>query len=470
MAEHHSQECDLIVVGAGPAGVLTAILLARQGHAVTLLAVGRPRPRIEGLSQRVLDTLRAQGLSEAIQAVGPEVERLVAWNGERSARNREHVTDRVAFDAALLRDAARNAVRVLPVERLTYEQTGERPAVRAITEDGKSLTLQGRFLVEARGRSAPSSRNRETRGPETTALVRGIEGGPNARCTAVESFADGWAWFVCDGTAAFLQIFVDSASGLPKRSALTEFFDAQLRALPSIPDLIGDGHAVGPVMTRGASARLADGLIGPSHLRVGDAAAAVDPLSGHGIFEALGSALAAGAVVQTLLERPENAALAERFFRERTEGAFQRYARVGRDFYALETRWPDRPFWQARALWPDREPAHRAPDADAVRVETRPVIEAGFVVERRVVVTADQPRGIWRIDEVPLADLLDLLQKAQGESLAANQAAFARQLQASEGQLATALDWLRARRLLASGERIVLQYEALPSLPDPAGR
>lgn len=470
MAERENETHDVIVAGAGPAGVLTAILLARRGHSVVLLAAGRARPRIEGLSQRVLDTLRAHGLSEAAATVGPEVERFVAWNGERSARNREHITDRIAFDTALLRDAEREGVRVLPVQRLTLDRATEGPAARVTASDGGTRVLMGRFLVEARGRSAPSARIRDVRGPATTALVRRIEGGPSHRCTAVESFAEGWAWFVCDGDTAFLQIFVDSSGGLPKQGALRDFFDAQARSLDTIPELLGDGHAVGAVMTRGARARLAADLIGANRLRVGDAAAAVDPLSGHGLFEALGSALAASAVVHTMLERPENSGLARRFYLERTKGGFQRYARVGRDFYALETRWLERPFWCARALWPDREAAHRPPDAEPARIESRPVIEAGFVVESRVVVTADQPRGIWRVAEVPLADLLDLLEESQGLRLAAKRPALAQRLQTSEEQLATAIEWLRARRLLATSDRILLYGEGLESVTEAAGQ
>ena len=98
------------------------------------------------------------------------------------------------------------------------------------------------------------------------------------------------------------------------------------------------------------------------------------------------------------------------------------------------------------------------------------MIETGFVVERRVVITADQPRGIWCVDEVPLAELLDLLMEWQGECLAGKQAALAQRLQATEGQLATALDWLRARRLLAAGEIIALHGEGLEPVTETAGR
>jgi len=55
-------DSTLIVLGGGPARVLTAVLLARRGYEVTLLAADRQRPRTDGLSQCVVDVLTAQGL------------------------------------------------------------------------------------------------------------------------------------------------------------------------------------------------------------------------------------------------------------------------------------------------------------------------------------------------------------------------------------------------------------------------
>lgn len=87
-------DSTLIVLGGGPAGVLTAVLLARRGYEMRLLTADRPRPRIEGLSQRVVDVLAAQGLHHALDAVGPEVPRQANWGGERGPRNVEFATER----------------------------------------------------------------------------------------------------------------------------------------------------------------------------------------------------------------------------------------------------------------------------------------------------------------------------------------------------------------------------------------
>jgi flavin-dependent dehydrogenase len=437
-------KADIVVAGAGPAGALTAILLARRGHSVALLTAVRTRPRLEGLSQRVVDILAAHGLEYAGRAVGPEVPRRAAWNGMAAARNVEFVTARDRFDAALLLDAAANGVQCHKVRRLAVTGPHNRPVVTATDQDRVALRFAPRFFIEARGRRAPLPRTSLVNGPATTALVTRIGGHRPAPQTLVESFADGWAWYAADGDHAFLQIFVDSTDGLPKRTDLAAMFDRLAAALRFIPEHAALGPRTGPVTTRSAEARRATEPISRARIRVGDAAAAVDPLSGHGVFEALGSALAASAAVHTILNDPARANLARRFYENRTRLGFERFARVGRDFYALETRWRGRPFWAARASWPDGAPAHAPMRSAPPRIEMRPVVEDGFVVERRVVVTADQPRGIWQVDAVPLADLLDLMRDAT----VPDPAQTARRLGVSHRQLKTALDWLRFREML----------------------
>ncbi len=459
-ADRPEQGHDVIVAGAGPAGVLTAVLLTRLGRKVLLLAPGRSRPRIEGLSQRVVDILQTHGLDHAHRAVGPVVTREVLWNGEGGGRNREYVTDREAFDAALLRDCRAAGIETRTFSRLSVSESEDGVLV-ACADGDHSVDAAARIFVEARGRRAPLSRACQRRGPETTAIMRRIVGSDGRAGTALESFQDGWAWYVCDGTKAFLQVFFDSGGGLPKRAQLLSRFDRALAELPLLSGFLAGGRACGAAMTRNATPYLATQLLGSTRIRVGDAALAVDPLSGHGLFEALGSALAATAVINTLLALPERDALARRFYDERAQLAFLRYCRTGRDFYALESRWRDRDFWRARAAWPDREPAHAGVGLGRLAVVRRPVVENGLIVERRVVVTPDQPRGIWRVDGVPLPELIDLLQAREGQSLAASLPEAARRLAAAEAELATALDWLRARGLLAGDETIRLNTAAL---------
>jgi hypothetical protein len=142
---------------------------------------------------------------------------------------------------------------------------------------------------------------------------------------------------------------------------------------------------------------------------------AVDPLSGNGIFQSLSSALQAPTVINTLLRKPERAALAQRFHQQRVEQLFLRFARIGRDFYADEQRWMQQPFWLARRQWPDAEVAHAEADFSSLRIERAPVLKDGFVDEAEVVMTADQPLGIWHVQGVELAPLVRRLRTEPAE-------------------------------------------------------
>ncbi|MOA39728.1 hypothetical protein D3C78_1615320 [compost metagenome] len=98
---------------------------------------------------------------------------------------------------------------------------------------------------------------------------------------------------------------------------------------------------------------------------------------------------------------------------------FLRFARIGRDFYADEQRWPDQPFWQARRNWPDAEVAHAEADFNALRIERAPVLRDGLVDEAEVVITADQPLGIWHVQGVEVAALVRRLRSEPAEQVLA---------------------------------------------------
>lgn len=443
-----SAVADVLVLGGGPAGVVAARGLAALGLDVLLLTRRRRPAAFEGLAGRALDGLRHAGCVHALAAVGMEIRRDAEWNGAAFGGNREWITDRPRFDAALERDAAEAGVRVLNARAGHVECLADGWHVGVAGAPG-APGWRARFLVEARGRAAP--RQPVLQGPPTTALARRYRlPAGRAAASAIDTFDAGWAWFASDGAEAVLQFFLDTAPALPGRSTLAAHHAALLGRVPALAARLAGAVPLGEVHARQAQTLLSDDLVSPSHLRLGDAAFAIDPLSGHGVFEAVGAGLAAVAVINTLLRAPPQAAAAMAFHRERVSGDGLRKARIGRDFYALERRWPQAPFWAARSRWPDAEPAHAPTAAGAARIVRRPVSRDGFIVEDAVVVTAEQPRGVWQVAGVPLVPLWQAWREAAGAAGFA--AGYAGRLGVAPAAVHAALTWLRAHPPVADGD------------------
>lgn len=394
-------EPRIVVLGAGPAGAATAIGLRRLGYTVTVVSEWRRFAAVEGVSQRVLEGLRHAGLGGALSQAAMPATRQVHWNGQHLQMNQEFLLDRQRFDQALREDLQRAGVSVVE-GRVREVVQGGGHHVRL--DDGQVLTAD--FLVEARGRQAPLAADR-LRGPETVSLLNVWQGSPGAPASAVESLEDGWAWMArLEDGRCYWQVTQDAA-GLPGKAGLAAYC-VTLRGRSALVAELFDDQALRPaqVHARSSTAILAGECVGQDWIRVGDAAMAVDPLSGNGIFQSLSSALQAPVVINTLLRRPERAELARQFHQQRVEQLFLRFARIGRDFYAQEQSRVGQPFWARRQGWPDAQPLHEAPDWQAVRVERRPVLRDGLVDAAEVVVTADQPLGVWHLQGVELAPVV----------------------------------------------------------------
>ena len=95
-----------------------------------------------------------------------------------------------------------------------------------------------------------------------------------------------------------------------------------------------------------ASSRLVLQRTGLPLLCVGDAASCFDPVSGQGILKALQSGIFASYAIADVLRDGDDRGL--RRYRFILEQDFEAYRATLRDFYALEARWPARPFWRRR--------------------------------------------------------------------------------------------------------------------------
>ncbi len=437
MSHRHA---DILIAGGGPAGAAAAMSLARLGHSPLLISAPRRQAALEGFSRRTVQALRTLGFRQAPDAIGAEVVREVIWNGVRSRVNTEFVVDRDTFDSALLADVRDHGVEVLR-DRVTR---ATRVESRWHVHLSSSQVVTADFLIEARGRAAPVPSTARSQGPATVSLARHWAGVGDVADTAVAAMRNGWVWYASTGGGrAILQVLVAAESGdVPKRARLVEFYDRMLSDCGEARNWVGGGRASDGVVVRHANPVCARKPHAEGMIRIGDAAVAPDPLSGHGVYVALGGAQAAATVVNTLLRRPGNAVLAKSFYDERCQLDFMRLCRVGRAFYAQERRWPDRPFWRARRTWPDSKPPHAPMDSHPPRIERRPVVEDGFIVEHEVIVTPDHPRGVWVIDDVPLVPLYRAIGAADGPR---DIRQLAERLNKPAGSVRLAAEWLKHR-------------------------
>jgi hypothetical protein len=262
-----------------------------------------------------------------------------------------------------------------------------------------------------------SSRQRENdalRGPPTLSISQTWSGPTTEPASAVFAFENGWGWLarLSDGTRFTQLTIAADAPDLPRRAALSAWTRDRIAVLPSASDWVRDCAPTGAHVVRASTALFrAPWQRRERVLRVGDAAMTVDPLSGNGIYQALSSASVAPAVINTMLRSEETSTLALQFYQERCRHLFERFARIGREFYRAETRWSEHPFWRARSTWPDDELPHDQRSPSIRGIERRPVVDEGFICERDVVVSDDQPLGVWRVAGIEVAPLVRELEK-----------------------------------------------------------
>jgi len=396
---------DVAIAGGGPAGAFTAHELACAGLSTLLIDPAVTRPRLEGLGERVVHLLVKKGLHEALTATGPAVRRSISWAGLKEPSNGERIVRRHDFDMALRKAAVETGA--------DFRQARIGRVDRSDLDTGVSLTLStgetvsARVLVDGRGRQAPSS-NR-LKGPQTLAISVLLTAPTGNARTHVEATAQGWMWSAEDPDFGhWLQICVDaddlSGSGQVALAERMRRFLSQ----PQFKDRFPDIGFQGPLFARHAGLVLAAPELDGPVVPVGDAAVAIDPLSGHGLFWALSSALSAVPSVLSILEDAETGyGLAQRFYRDRVVATFWRQARVGRDFYRLEKNLVDQPFWSKRAAWPDDEPSHAT--EHSLRMTQRVVVENNRLKERDILITPENPDGIAFIAGIPVSDLTGFL-------------------------------------------------------------
>jgi flavin-dependent dehydrogenase len=352
--------CDVAVVGGGPAGACAALALARAGVAVMLLETSHHQhARIgETLPPAALPVLARMGLDGAVAELAPlpSYGNVSVWGAAEPAtlsfvfspHGHGWHLDRRRFDALLVDAAARAGAAVLRDRRVEV-CAPTRDESWTVVAGGESL--RARALVDASGRAARLAQrlgaHRDIDDRLVGVAVRLAGPAQDVGHTLVEADADGWWYSAPLPQGGMIAAYMTDADLCAARH-LNEPRAWSRRLAGTVQTrerLRGYEPVTRPQISAAISHRLRRRDGRSRWLAAGDAALAVDPLTSSGILRALLSGEAAGlATAHRLLGREQPSAEYERWLDEQ----HATYCRERKAVYALETRWPEAPFWRRR--------------------------------------------------------------------------------------------------------------------------
>lgn len=335
-------ECDVLIIGGGPAGSTAATLLARMNYRVTLVEKAHhPRFHIgESLLPANLPLLEKLGVADEVRAIGMEkwaAEFMSPWHdhkqvfqfGDAMDKSMPYAyqVERAGFDEILIRNAGRSGADVIEGCKVTdvhFLPDDQGALVSTRTDDGVDKTWRTRFVLDASGRDTFLGKQFDVKerndAHNSTALyahfrnVKRNEGRDEGNIT-IFWFDHGWFWFI------------PLANGNTSIGAVTWPYYLKTRKKP-MEDFLMDTIALCPKLAERlqgaelASAPEATGNYsytcsrshGSNYLLLGDAYAFIDPVFSSGVMLAMNSAFAGADAVDACLSRPARAKAALRHF------------------------------------------------------------------------------------------------------------------------------------------------------------
>ena len=290
---------DVLVVGAGPSGSMTAKWAAKSGAKVLMIEkrqeIGSPVRCGEGMSK---DWLKEVGITASPRWINVEVEgarifspseKVFEINEKHAGNEVGYVVERDAFDKQLAIDAGNVGVDILLKTAATgvIKEGGRIVGVRA-KQFGEPFEIRAKMTIGADGFESQLGR---WAGLPTNLALRDMDSCLQYRMTGVDSdvrYCDFYLGKVAPG--GYVWIFPKAEglanvgigvqlSQIKEPAAAKTYLDKWIASHPGYAkgkkiDVVGGGVSISPPLKQ----TVTDGL-----MIVGDAARMIDPLTGGGI-------------------------------------------------------------------------------------------------------------------------------------------------------------------------------------------
>jgi flavin-dependent dehydrogenase len=337
------EECDVLVIGGGPAGTTIAPLLAEKGYRVVLLEKARhPRFHVgESLLPANMPLFEQMGIAAEVKAIGME-----KWGAEFNSPHHDmpqsfqfadawdksmphaYQVKRAEFDEILIRNAEKKGVSVhesCKAKAIDFLPDNSCAVISAEYDDGRKQTWKARFVVDASGRDtflANRFKIKHRNPKHNSSAIYGHFSGAKRREGQAEGdisifwFEHGWFWFIPmtnDVTSIGMVTWPYFMKTKGERS-IEQFLRDGITMCPALAARLQMASLVNEVEATGNFSYVSERNHGANYLLLGDAYAFIDPVFSSGVLLAMNSGVIGAEAIDTCLRRPAEAPAALKRF------------------------------------------------------------------------------------------------------------------------------------------------------------